>query len=132
VGIGASFAYFYGWDKIVGGLKDPKVWGDLGKSMSYLGVTFLPEFWGFMCAFAEFAGGICLALGLFFRPMAAIMTFNMAVATLVLYHSGGKGISHPAELGVITLALVISGPGQFALGRVFFGGGTKKTKKSAA
>lgn len=48
LGIGASFIIHHGYDKIA----DPGRWKGLGQQMSLLGIDFLPEFWGFMAAFA--------------------------------------------------------------------------------
>jgi putative oxidoreductase len=62
---------------------------------------------------AEFFGGVLLALGnLFFA-------FTMAVAVGAVHwkngFSGQGGYEYPFTLGVVLLALVISGPGRYAL-----------------
>ena len=44
VGIGVSFVFVYGADKITGG---PSTWVDLGQNMALFGVTFWPTVWGF-------------------------------------------------------------------------------------
>ncbi|MFW5967447.1 MAG: DoxX family protein, partial [Persicimonas sp.] len=55
IGLGASFIV-HGWPKISGG---PAQWEQLGSRLEAVaGIGFLPEFWGFMAAFAEFGGGI--------------------------------------------------------------------------
>jgi hypothetical protein len=35
-------------------------WQWLGSQMSHVGITFAPQFWGFLAAASEFFGGICL------------------------------------------------------------------------
>lgn len=113
VGLGAMFVV-HGWPKITGG---PDKWVKLGGAMSHLGVDFWPTFWGFCAAFAEFGGGILLALGLAFRPAAAMMAFTMFVAAY-MHHSGGDGFggwSHAGEDAIMFIALAMIGPGRFAL-----------------
>jgi len=121
VGLGGMLAYVHGWTKISGGTP---LWTKVGGAMGNLGVTFAPAFWGFMSGFAEFAGGICIALGLFFRPMCVLLAFNMFVAALAHYHGLPGLISYPIELGIVSLGLLFIGPGNLALGRFLTG---KKT-----
>ena len=111
LGIGFSFAYFHGWDKISGGVEK---WELLGNEMQYLGIHFWPAFWGFMAAFAEFAGGILLIIGLLTRPAAFLMACTMAVANLMHYHKTGLE-SHPFEMLFIFVALMIMGAGKYSL-----------------
>jgi putative oxidoreductase len=114
IGIGAMFALAHGWDKITAG---PETWTKLGGAMGALGITFAPAFWGFMAAFAEFVGGILLAIGLFFRPAAILLLITMAVAA-IMHLSAGHGLgkaSHAIEAGVVFIALLISGPGRMSL-----------------
>ncbi|MDD5155122.1 MAG: DoxX family protein, partial [Candidatus Omnitrophica bacterium] len=64
IGIGSMFIY-HGAPKIFGG---PQMWTNVGlMAMPGLGIKFAPAFWGFMAGFSEFAGGILIILGLFFR-----------------------------------------------------------------
>src|SRR5690349_759014 len=78
IGIGIMFMV-HGCPKIMGGAEK---WEGLGNSMGSLGIHFWPVFWGFMAAFAEFGGGILLALGLFFRPAAFLLFVTMFVAVI--------------------------------------------------
>jgi putative oxidoreductase len=119
IGIGIMFIW-HGWPKIAAG---PEMWEKLGGQMGLLGIHFLPAFWGFMAAFAEFFGGILLILGLFTRPIAFIMAFNMFIAALT-HLSNGDGIggaSHAIELGIVFLAIMIMGAGKMGLDRLIFG-----------
>ncbi len=115
VGIGLAFVLVYGYAKITGG---PEAWEGIGKAMGTLGITFMPVFWGFMAAFAEFVGGILLILGLFFRPAAFLMFFTMLVATIM--KMGGDGgylsYSHPIELCILFFGLIFTGAGKISLG----------------
>ena len=64
VGIGIMFV-LHGLPKLISG---SETWTMLGGSMKALGLGFAPTAWGFMAALSEFAGGILLTLGFFFRP----------------------------------------------------------------
>jgi putative oxidoreductase len=113
VGMGAMFVG-HGWGKITGG---PEKWAKLGGAMKHLGIEFAPTFWGFMAAFAEFGGGILIALGFLFRPAAALLVCTMAVAAWMHYSKGDGfgGWSHATEAGITFLALLLIGPGRYAI-----------------
>lgn len=111
VGVGISFIVFHGYKKIMGG---PEKWERLGRNMQEIGIDFLPTFWGFMAAFAEFGGAALLILGLFTRPAAAMLAFTMLIAVLK-HASAGEGYSHALEVGVVFLALAIAGAGKYSL-----------------
>jgi putative oxidoreductase len=124
IGIGLSMLLFHGYDKISGG---PERWEAVGGNMTVLGIAFIPVFWGFMAAFAEFVCSILLILGPLFRLAALLLAFNMFVAMLVHLNmsperaaAGWSGASHAIELMTVYIALYFTGPGRFAfkLGRV--------------
>lgn len=115
VGIGLMFMY-HGYPKLAGG---PEKWYQLGSVMGLFGFSFYPHFWGFAASIAEFAGGICLVLGVFFRPAALVMLAVMATAAS-MHLKQGDGIqvaSHAIEAGIVFLGLFIIGPGKYALGK---------------
>jgi putative oxidoreductase len=118
LGIGIMFIY-RGWPKIDGGAE---MWKGIGSAMGNLGINFLPEFWGLMSAFAEFGGGALFALGLFFRPIALLMAFNMAVATVFHFHNGDTLTiaSHAIELGIVFVSAFFIGPGKLSVDEIFF------------
>jgi putative oxidoreductase len=115
LGLGAMFIY-HGWPLILGG---PERWQELGRALASLGVTALPALWGLLAALCEFGGGLCLLLGLFFRPACLALSTTMAVA--VHWHfvrgEGLAGASHALEVGVVFLALALIGPGRYGLDR---------------
>lgn len=113
VGLGFMMV-MHGYPKIFAG---PEKWAKLGENMKYLGITYAPEFWGFMAAFAETGGGILLLLGFLFRPAAFLLLVTMVVAAL-RHLKGGETLmdaSHAIELGVVFFALFILGPGRFSI-----------------
>jgi len=118
IGIGIMFI-MHGYPKITGGTG---TWEFLGMQMSHIGIGFAPVFWGFMAAFAEFAGGILLILGLFTRPVAFMMFFTMFIATLMHLHFGDgiKGSAHAIELGIVFIAVMIAGAGKFSIDNLLF------------
>jgi putative oxidoreductase len=118
-GIGLMFVFMHGLSKIVGGVS---LWRGLGGAFNRLiGISFAPEFWGVAATVSEFGGGLCLIAGVFFRPACGLMLFTMAVAVGATIRGGEgfAGASHPLELGIVLLALFLTGPGKFTLG-IFF------------
>ena len=117
----------HGEGKMFGG---PEKWLKLGGAMENVGITFLPTFWGFMAAFAEFGGGILLVLGLLFRPACLIMFITMFVAASVHWldaAEAGEALkgklmegSHAIELAVVLLALLFTGPGKYSVDSKLF------------
>ncbi|HVS12964.1 MAG TPA: DoxX family protein [Thermoanaerobaculia bacterium] len=121
LGIGASTFLFHGWGKITGG---PERWKGVGGAMTNLGIDFLPTFWGFLAAFSESVGALLVALGLLFRPSAALLAGTMTVAAISHLSrppdspgAGFAGASHALELLCVFVALLLVGPGRYALDR---------------
>jgi putative oxidoreductase len=104
----------YGWPKITGGVEK---WEKLGGSMENLGITFLPVFWGFMAAFAEFGGGLLLILGFLFRPALLMLIFTMFVAALFHYMKGDgfDGYYSALQYLLLFVGLFVAGSGKYAL-----------------
>ena len=113
LGIGGMFI-FHGAPKMFGG---PEIWERIGSSMASFGIEFLPEFWGFMASFSEFVGGICIILGLFFRPVCILLTITMTVAAYrhISRGDGLRGAAHAIEDGFVFLSLFFIGPGKYSL-----------------
>ena len=125
--IGSIFILVYGWSKIT----NPSMWGQLGGAMKNLGITWYPEFWGFMAAFAEVAGAICLILGFLFRPAALIMAFDMFVATLFHFskHDPWMMPAVPIAFGCMFLAFFFIGPGKFSIDELIYRSRHSKVNK---
>jgi putative oxidoreductase len=119
LGIGLMF-FLHGWPKLVGG---PEKWAAVGSAMSAFGITGGTVFFGFMAAFAETVGALCIFLGLFFRPATLLLLFTMLVATAKHYTAGDGfgGYSHPLEAAILFLSLFLIGPGRYSLDQTFFG-----------
>ena len=113
LGVGVSFM-LHGAPKMFGG---PATWEKLGGAMGALGISVAPTFWGFMAAFSEFAGGIFVILGFYFRPAVLLMTITMAVALNMHVAKGDPftTYSHALELAVVFLGLAFVGPGKFSI-----------------
>jgi Predicted membrane protein len=114
IGLGIMFIY-HGAPKLFGG---PHHWLQLGMAMGALGIHFLPVFWGFMAALAEFAGGILLIAGLLFRPACLFLLIDMIVAAAMHLskHQGLGAASHAIEDGIVFLSLLLIGPGKLSMG----------------
>ena len=116
--IGLSFLA-HGLPKLMEG---PDLWIKLGKSMQFVGVTAYPIFWGLMSALSESVGGFLLLIGFCFRPACLFLVINMAVATIMHFHTTPGDFmekwfvaSHAIELGSVFLSLLLIGPGKFSV-----------------
>lgn len=114
-GVGV-FMILHGYPKLIGG---PDRWAKVGKAMAKIGIDFYPTFWGFMAAGVETIGGFLLIIGLYFRPVAAMLVFVMFITTI---NHLGKGdslmkASHSAELAFVFLGMLFLGPGRYSVDR---------------
>ncbi len=114
LGVGISMAINHGYGKISGG---PEKWADLGDAMKDLGITFLPVFWGFMAAFAEFFGSLFVAIGFLTRGAAFLVAFTMFVAVYghVIGGDAFKDTSHSLELFCAFACIFLTGAGKFSI-----------------
>ena len=113
VGLGAMFI-FHGYPKLMGG---PEGWTGLGASTKFIGITFAPVFWGFMAALVETLGGFLVVIGLAFRPVCALLVFNLVVAAAMHFGMGDglKGAAHAIEDAVMFAGLFFIGPGKYSV-----------------
>ncbi len=113
VGLGIMFIY-HGYPKLMGG---PKEWTELGGSMKYVGIHFLPVVWGFLAAVTELLGGFLLIIGLAFRPVCILLFINLVVAALTHFGGGGSlgDAAHAIEDAVVFAGLVFIGPGKYSV-----------------
>ena len=112
-GIGAMMV-LHGYPKLLDG---PERWAKLGGAMENFGITYAPEFWGFMAAFAETFGGLFLALGIFWIPANLLLISTMAVAAMhhIANGDGFGGYAHPVESAILFLSLIFIVPGKYRL-----------------
>lgn len=118
LGLGACLILIHGLPKLTGGVER---WTALGKSMTNLGIDFLPAFWGFMAAFAETFGALMLMAGLFYRPAAFMLAFTMFVAMMshLVKLDPWIRVAYPMELMIVFLGLLLMGPGRYSLDQLF-------------
>ncbi len=117
LGIGTMFMY-HGYGKLFSG---PEQWEKIGSAMNYLGVHSIPQVFGLLAALSEFVGGLCIILGLFFRPACLFLLFTMMIAA-VMHLNRGDGLkvaSHAIEAGILFFSLIFIGPGNFSLDKRF-------------
>ena len=113
VGLGLMFIY-HGFPKLAGGVD---AWRGLGASTKYVGIHFLPVFWGLMAAVVETFGGFLLIIGLAFRPVCLLLVINLIVAALTHFGKGDgwMGASHAIEDAVMFAGLLFVGPGKYSI-----------------
>ena len=83
--------------------------------------------WLAAAAFAEFVGGIMVALGFLTRVAAFLIACTMLTAVVGVHLSGGvfasnRGYEYPLALFAMALALLISGGGMLSVDRAISGG----------
>lgn len=114
IGVGLLFI-IHGYPKITGG---PETWAQIGQATTYIGITFLPTFFGFMAALAEFLGGILIIAGLFTRIAAAFLVITMFVA--VMKHvASDESFFHPLTNAIVFVSLMLIGGGRYSLDRIY-------------
>jgi len=111
-GFGFGMLIFHGWGKLMGG---PEVWASIGSAMEIFGIGFGHTFFGFLAAFAESIGAICIVAGVFYRPALAMLGFTMVVATLSLAISGSGNPSHAFKNMFVCAGMFFVGPGKYSL-----------------
>jgi putative oxidoreductase len=113
LGLGGMFIA-HGWPKLAGGAAK---WAKLGQAMGHLGIDVWPTMWGFLAAMSETVGGLFFAVGMLFRPATAMLLATMFVATATHLGKGDgiMGASHAIEMGIVFAAMLLVGPGAFAL-----------------
>lgn len=78
-----------------------------------------PAFFAWCAGLAEFAGGLCLAVGLLTRPAALAVAFTMAVAAFGRHGGGAFSDQETALLYLVAaLMLLLTGSGRFGLDRL--------------
>jgi putative oxidoreductase len=80
-----------------------------------------PEFWAWIVSGLEFFGVILLALGLFTRPVALMLAFEMAVISFKIHNETFFWTQHGYEYALlmmgIFIAFMIGGGGRYSLDR---------------
>lgn len=108
--IGFAFIY-HGYGKFFNPIK----WEWLGSQVPIIGeYGFIKSPLGFMAAFSEFIGGICLCLGLMSRVFYTLLSFTMLTASY--YHFiKAEYLTLSLVYLIIIIALNYSGPDKYTL-----------------
>src|SRR5215203_2186929 len=117
-GAGAFIAYGFGFAKVYrdGTFGPPEQLISGVKGMGFPA----PTAFAWIVALTEFVGGILLALGLFTRPMALALTFNMAVAGFVAHAKDPFAVKEHALLYMVAFAtFIFTGAGRYSLDKFF-------------
>jgi putative oxidoreductase len=95
-------------------------WGKVPPSQGFAGMVGgmgfpAPELFAWLAAFAEFGGGLLLALGLLTRPAALLVVVHFTIVVL-LAHAGDPFGDRELPLFFWTSALVLllAGPGRYS------------------
>jgi len=104
---GLALALAHGWGKVP---PQPGFVGRIG------GMGFpAPELFAWLAAFAEFGGGILLAIGLLTRPVALLLIGHFAVVVLIA-HAGDPfgGRELPLFFWTTAVLYLLAGPGRYS------------------
>jgi putative oxidoreductase len=112
LGFGGGFLWYHGWPKLTAGWER---WAGIGNAMGNLGIAFAPEWWGLAAALGESLGGLCMLLGLCFRPAALVLACVMVVATTNHITTGQGTPAHAFKNAWLFAGLVLVGPGRYSL-----------------
>ena len=112
-----SYSAYYGFPKLFSGVA---TWEHIGGSLAVLGITFMPVIWGFLIAAIEFIGGICLALGIFFKGSSFLLFLRAALYLLIaiIGHAGLDSLFPILLHTSVYMGLFLLGEGDYALGRI--------------
>ncbi len=108
----------HGSQKVLGWFGGPGLEG----FASWLAGYGLPNYLAYLAAFAEFIGGWLLFLGVA-SELGALMTIPVMIGAVTLIHwphgffIQNGGFEYPLSLILFALAVIIGGPGYFALWR---------------
>ena len=116
---GIMMCYYHGWSKL---LSDASLWEKLGKTLTqWIGIDTLSVPLGLMAAFSESIGALLIAIGLLTRPAAFLLGFTMLVASYKkLSEVGIDGSELPILFLILSLVILLKGPGKYSLDRKLF------------
>jgi putative oxidoreductase len=100
----------HGYPKVVpaGAFHFRNAFSALDHYAHFIGSLGLPPWLGYVSAFTEFIGGICLILGLFTRFFAFLVTINLLVAiAAVCIHRGYGACEYPLALAAIAFMILL-------------------------
>jgi putative oxidoreductase len=114
VALGAFYLYVHGWPKLAGGVH---TWREIGMATHYVGIHFLPVFWGLMAALSETLGCVLVILGFLFRPacIGIFITLLVASAMHLGRHQGLDTAAQAIELAILFFSLLFIGPGKYSV-----------------
>ncbi len=112
--IGITMIAFHGLGKLMGG---PDTWTKIGGSLSNIGINFTPMLFGLSASLIETVGSLLFILGLWTRPVAALLAVTMLIAAIshLSRGDGFSGASHAIELLAIYIGFILIGPGKYSI-----------------
>ncbi|MFZ4263059.1 DoxX family protein [Sphingobacterium sp. HJSM2_6] len=112
--IGITMIAFHGLGKLMGG---PDTWTKIGGSLNNIGINFTPMLFGLSASLIETVGSLLFILGLWTRPVAALLGMTMLIAAIshLSRGDGFSGASHAIELLAVYIGFILIGPGRFSI-----------------
>ena len=111
-----SIFFLHGAQKVLGLFGGPGLDG----FVQWAATVNIPEWLAYLGAFSEFIGGILLFLGIFVE-LGALAVIGVMLGAIYFVHLGhgyfiqNAGFEYPLNLILFAVAILIGGPGTFAL-----------------
>lgn len=115
--LGISMAY-HGYLKFMSGSTGLY---KVGAMLAPLGVPGYFDVFGTFAAFSELLGGILVALGLFTRLGALLLSAVLFTATVLQLDGGFFSWDHPSQMGFAALVVFFMGGGRYSVDHSLFG-----------
>lgn len=93
---------------------------NLNKFLDFIVPLGVNKYMAYLAVFAEFIGGILMFIG-FLTEIGALLVIPVMIGAIFVVHGTSKyfihnqGFEYPFVLILLLIALIISGPGKFAL-----------------
>lgn len=112
-GVGLVFLLIHGFPRLM----EPGSWARTGRAISYLGIDFGHQVWGFAAILSMTLGAIFIIVGFLHRTAALTLAGTMFVAAIWRHYpfGGWEASAYPVTMVVVCVSLCLTGPGKYAL-----------------
>lgn len=91
---------------VMGLMKGTESWTHMGAVMSHVGIDMGHLIWGLLAVAVQAIAGLCLILGIFFRPACLLLTGVMGMAVLLHVKLGDSFLSAGGQAALFAAAFL--------------------------